>query len=104
VLASLRKKGYITGTPSNGRGQYHIRVVKYFKKASTVTPSVSEGVHSDTLMPNKASVVTPYQEVKQEERPKVVQEVRPPPIKFKKEKNSGWETRAEYHRRIANGT
>jgi len=66
VLASLRKKGYITGAPSNGRGQYHIRVVKYFNKASVVTPSASEGVHSDTLMPNKASVVTPYQEVKQE--------------------------------------
>lgn len=63
VLARLRDKAYIFGAPSNGRGRYAIRVNKYFNKASVVTPSVQEGVCGDTFRPNKASVVTPYQEV-----------------------------------------
>lgn len=64
VLASLRRKGYITGEPSKGRGQYMLSVEKYFEKASVVTPSGTEGVCGDTFRPKKASVVTPYQEVK----------------------------------------
>lgn len=76
VMASLRKKGYIVGSPSVGRGQYSIKVVKYFhistdsvkNKVSLQTPYLSEGVHSDTLRPQKASVVTPLQEVIQEQR------------------------------------
>lgn len=67
ILASLRRKGYITGKPSTGRGQYTIKVVKYFEKASVVSPSSSEGVCGVALSAQKASVVTPYQEVKQEE-------------------------------------
>ena len=67
VLASLRVKGYISGKPSTGRGQYPIQVTKYFEgKASGVTPSELEGVWGDTLTPQKASVVTPLEEVIQE--------------------------------------
>jgi 5-methylcytosine-specific restriction endonuclease McrA len=71
MLASLRTKGYVTGTPSRGRGQYWMTVEKYFEKASVVSPSGKEGVCGVTLSPKKASVVTPLQEVKQE-KPKTM--------------------------------
>ena len=77
ALAALRQKGYLSGSPSSGRGQYWITVKKYdekasmvtpsAKKASVVTPSRPEGVYGDTLQPQKASVVTPYQEVRIQE-------------------------------------
>lgn len=71
VLARLRIKGYIFAKPSNGRGRYSIRVNKYFNKASVVTPSMPEGVCGDTLTHQKASVVTPYKEVVQEQHLKI---------------------------------
>jgi hypothetical protein len=68
ILASLRHKGYITGNPSTGRGQYSIRVVKYFEKASAVSPSTNKASTVSPSWVEKASVVTPYQEVMQEEK------------------------------------
>lgn len=68
LLKSLRVKGYITGKPSTGRGQYMIKVVKYFeKKAHGGAPCVSEGAPGCALPPKKAHGDATYQEVKQEE-------------------------------------
>lgn len=72
MLAALRTKGYVTGTPSRGRGQYWMTVEKYFEKASVVSPSGKEGVCGDTLSPKKASVVTPLQEVSTKNKRKEV--------------------------------
>lgn len=84
ILASLRSKGYITGTPSNGRGQYPIRVNKYFstksaqfctdfhsQKAHQRSPSGPEGAPAFTLSAKKAHPRSPLQEVIQEKREEV---------------------------------
>jgi hypothetical protein len=74
-LASLRKKGYILATPSNGRGQYVMKVVKYFEKRHPVSASMPEAAPSVRLEQNKRHPVSPYQEVstyknkRKEERP-----------------------------------
>ena len=63
-MKSLRLKGYITGKPSAGRGQYLIRVVKYFEnKAHRDAPYRQEGAPGCTLLPNKAHGDATYQEV-----------------------------------------
>jgi hypothetical protein len=67
ILKSLREKGYITGKPTTGRGQYRIRVVKYFQKANPGAPLASEGESRCALSPKKANGDATYQEVKQEE-------------------------------------
>lgn len=78
VLASLRCKGYISGKPSVGRGQYPIKVTKYFEgkahgaspseenKAHRVSPSEQEGAPTFTLSPQKAHPRSPLEEVIQE--------------------------------------
>jgi hypothetical protein len=67
VMKSLRDKGYITGKPTTGRGQYLIRVVKYFQKANGDSPSMPKGAPGFALSPQKANGDSPYQEVLQEE-------------------------------------
>lgn len=73
VLHSLRSKGYITGEPSSGRGQYLIRVTKYFKKATPHSPSTKkkatpqshlppEGDSPVALSAQKATPQSPLQE------------------------------------------
>jgi len=67
VLKSLRQKGYITGQPTTGRGQYLIRVVKYFHKAHGDALYTPEGAPGCALRPQKAHGDATYQEVLQEE-------------------------------------
>jgi hypothetical protein len=63
VLSSLRRKGYIKGKPSTGRGQYMISVEKYFEKVQGGAPFAVEGAPGVTLSSKKAHRGSPYQEV-----------------------------------------
>lgn len=63
ILKSLREKGYVTGKPSAGRGQYMIRVNKYFAKANGDAPSMPEGEPGCAFRPKKANGDATYQEV-----------------------------------------
>lgn len=67
-LASLRGKGYLSATPTLGRGQYLIRVNHYFQKVHLRSPSEQEGAPGVTFQPKKVHPRSPYQEVRTQEK------------------------------------
>lgn len=106
VLRSLREKGYVQGECKKGVGSYRIKVMKYFEahgdaqlhqRSAPGCATRPKEAHGDATL---QEVVLKNKNGAQEGTPPQYQNQTLPP---NLSEPAGWETRAEYQRRLRRG-